>query len=170
MVGDSLIVNWPGRRTAETVAAALGRFYGGATDALMAHDAVVDKFVGDEVMALFIASWTPNATSHMLEAAEDLLRGVGFGSGEEPWLPLGIGADFGLASVGNVGSGEVKDFTAIGDVVNTAARLQECAEAGQLVMSERVYGVAGERWPDAAAERLELKGKTELVLAYSVRV
>jgi adenylate cyclase len=157
-------------RPAAEVTELMNRFYALAAEVLIRHDAVIDKLIGDEVMALFIASWTPKATSHMLEAAEDLLHGVGFGSGEEPWLPLGIGVDFGLASVGNVGSGEVKDFTAIGDVVNTAARLQSCAEAGQLVMSERVYGVAGERWPDAAAERLELKGKTELVLAYSVRV
>jgi adenylate cyclase len=106
----------------------------------------------------------------MLLAAEDLLRGVGFGSDEEPWLPLGIGVDYGLASVGNVGSGEVKDFTAIGDVVNTAARLQASAEPGQLVMSERAYGLAGERWPDATALQLELKGKAEPVRAYSLRI
>lgn len=116
----------------------MNRSYALAADVLIGHDAVVDKLIGDEVMALFIPLWNVNATSHMLQAAEDLLRGVGFGSDEEPWLALGIGLDYGLASVGNVGSGEVKDFTAIGDVVNTAARLQACAEAGKLVMSERV--------------------------------
>jgi adenylate cyclase len=148
----------------------MNRFYALATDVLMRHDAVIDKLIGDEVMALFIPSWTPGAASHMLQAAEDLLNGVGFGSAEEPWLPLGIGVDYGLASVGNVGSGEVKDFTAIGDVVNTAARLQASAEPGQLVMSERAYGLAGERWPDATALQLELKGKAEPVRAYSLRI
>ena len=59
----------------------------------------------------------------MLRDARDLLTAVGYGSDGEPWLRLGIGLDVGRAYVGNVGSGEVKDFTALGDVVNTAARL-----------------------------------------------
>ncbi len=73
------------------------------------------------------------------------------------------------ASVGNVGSGEVKDFTAIGDVVNTAARLQGCAEAGQLVMSERVRANLQGPSPEATAVELHLKGKAEPVQAWVVR-
>jgi adenylate cyclase len=79
---------------------------------------------------------------------------------------LGIGIDYGVASVGNVGTGEVKDFTAIGDVVNTAARLQQCAKAGQLVMSERVRANLQGPLPEAAAVELQLKGKTEPVRAW----
>jgi adenylate cyclase len=148
----------------------MNRFYALAADVLIRHDAVIDKLIGDEVMALFIPSWTPSAASHMLAAAEDMLGGVGFGSDEEPWLPVGIGVDYGLASVGNVGSGEVKDFTAIGDVVNTAARLQAYAEPGQLVISEHAYRVAGARRRGATAVELELQRKTEPVRAYSLRV
>jgi adenylate cyclase len=153
------------RPTATTVEL-MNRFYAVATEVLLTYDAIIDKLIGDEVMALFIPSWRPNATAHMLQAGEDLLRGVGFGSGEEPWLPLGIGLDYGLASVGNVGSREVKDFTAIGDVVNTAARLQQCAKAGQLVMSERVRANLHGPLPEAAAVELQLKGKTEPVQAW----
>lgn len=148
----------------------MNRFYTLAADVLLRNDAVIDKLIGDEVMALFIPAWTPTATDNLVRAAEEMLRGVGFGSGEEPWLPLGVGLAYGVASVGNVGSGEVKDFTAIGDVVNTAARLQACAQAGQLVMSEAVYDVAGERWPDATAFEVAVKGKTEPVRAYAQRV
>jgi adenylate cyclase len=155
------------RPTAE-VTELMNRFYALATDVLMSHDAVIDKLIGDEVMALFIPSWTPDATSHLLHAAEDLLRGVGFGSDEEPWLPLGIGIDYGLASVGNVGTGEVKDFTAIGDVVNTAARLQQCAKPGQLVLSDRVRASLKGPTPEAAAVELQLKGKAEPVRAWIV--
>lgn len=68
----------------------------------------------------------------MLRDAADLLAAVGFGSSAEPWLPLGIALDVGHAFVGNAGAGDVKDFTALGDVVNTAARLQSSAEAGQI--------------------------------------
>src|SRR3954447_12439521 len=153
------------RPTAE-VTELLNRFYALATDVLVHHDAVIDKLIGDEVMALFIPSWTPAATSHMLHAAEDLLRGVGFGSDQGPWLPLGIGIDYGPASVGNVGSGEIKDFTAIGDVVNTAARLQACAEAGQLVMSERVRANLQGPRPEGMAVQFQLKGKAEPVAAW----
>ena len=86
-----------------------------------------------------------------------------------PWVRLGIGLDFGQAFVGNVGSGDVKDFTAIGDVVNTAARLQAVAESGEIVVSSRVRDRAGE--PAAAGEtrRLELKGKAEPVTATVLR-
>jgi adenylate cyclase len=81
---------------------------------------------------------------------------------------LGAGIDYGLASVGNVGSGEVKDFTAIGDVVNTAARLQSCAEAGHLVMSDRVHANLDEPHPEATPVELQLKGKAKPVAAWVV--
>ncbi len=96
------------------------------------------------------------------------MRGVGYGSREGSWLPLGVGVDFGRAFVGNVGSGEVKDFTALGDVVNTAARLQGKAKPGQLVISERVYREVADRYPDAPRVELELKGKSEPVPAHVV--
>jgi adenylate cyclase len=143
----------------------MNRFYALATDVLVRHDAVIDKLIGDEVMALFIPAWTPGAIPQMVRAAEELVCGVGFGSGEEPWLPLGVGLDCGVASVGNVGIGEVKDFTAIGEVVNTAARLQACAQAGQLVVSERVRRMVPGEWPASETVEFELKGKAEPVRA-----
>jgi adenylate cyclase len=155
------------RPTAE-VTKLLNRFYELAADVLIRHDAVIDKLIGDEVMALFIPSWTPEATAHMLLAAEELLRGVGFGSDEGPWLLLGIGIDYGPASVGNVGSGDVKDFTAIGEVVNTAARLQAFAEPGQVVMSGRALANLEAPQPEAAPVELRLKGKAEPVQAWVV--
>jgi adenylate cyclase len=72
--------------------------------------------------------------------------------------------------VGNVGSEEVKDFTAIGDTVNTAARLQAAAQPGQVVMSDRVYRLVAHRHPQAREVRLEVKGKSDPVLARVVTV
>ena len=153
----------------EEVARLLNRFYAVATDVLGSRDALIDKLVGDEVMALFLTGLTgPGCLRKMASAAEGLLRGVGHGSSEGPWLPLGIGLDFGIAYVGNVGAGEVKDFTALGDVVNTAARLQSEAKAGQIVMSERVYQGVAERYPDVPRVELQLKGKSEPVAAHVV--
>lgn len=154
------------KRAPHDVAALMNRFYDEAANVLSHHDAVIDKLVGDEVMALFIPGFAgPDYVRNMLGAAERLLRSVGFGTGSEPWLMLGIGLDAGVAYVGNVGSGEVKDFTALGDVVNTAARLQSQAKSGQILMSQRVYDSAMDRFPDAPAIQLDLKGKSEPVLA-----
>src|SRR5438477_13040938 len=104
----------------------------------------------------------------MCDAEGDLLKAVGFGGDAEPWLPLGVGMDFGRAFVGNVGVGEVKDFTAIGDVVNTASRLQAEASAGQIVLSDKVFEMVRERYPDAPGVELQLKGKAEPVVAHVV--
>jgi adenylate cyclase len=97
----------------------------------------------------------------MLRDARDLLAAVGYGSEAEPWLQLGVGLDVGSAYVGNVGSGEVKDFTAIGDVVNTAARLTSCADAGQVVIAEPLFGRLSDRPAEARPMTFELKGKRE---------
>jgi adenylate cyclase len=152
----------------EEMAALLNRFYGAASDALVHRSAVIDKMVGDQVMALFIPWFMDSPVERMCDAADDLLKAVGFGGEAEPWLPLGVGMDFGRAFVGNVGVGEVKDFTAIGDVVNTAARLQAEASAGQMVLSDNVFGMVPERYRDARAVELQLKGKAEPVAAHVV--
>ena len=144
---------------ADDVAGLLNRFYASATDVL-SRSAIIDKLIGDEVMALYIPplladSWEDD----MLRDASDLLATVGYGPGSEPWLRLGLGLDVGRAYVGNVGSGEVKDFTALGDVVNTAARLQSSASSGQVVISERLFGRLSDQPAAATAIDLELKGK-----------
>lgn len=150
----------------------LNRFYATATQVFARHDAVIDKMVGDEVMALWLPGFAGKETyiEKMFTGAEALLRAVGFGTEDEPWLPLGLGLDMGNAFVGNVGDGVVKDFTAIGDVVNTAARLQGQAKPGQIVMSERVYEHARDRYPNAPQVQLELKGKSEPVAARIVEL
>jgi adenylate cyclase len=73
-----------------------------------------------------------------------------------------------LARVGNVGAGSVKDFTAVGDVVNTAARLQGCAEPGQIVLSDSVHSRAHAPPASAARVQLDVKGKAELVDAWVI--
>ena len=150
----------------EEAARLMNRFYAVAAHVLSFADAVIDKLVGDEVMALFVPGFAGrDYLQKMASAAESLLVGVGYGPRGDPWLPLGVGMDRGLAFVGNVGAGEVKDFTALGDVVNTAARLQAEAKAGQIVMSERVFEQVAARYPDAQPVELELKGKSEPVAA-----
>ena len=147
------------RQAPDAVAALLNRFYAAAVDALYKH-AIIDKLVGDQVMALYLPRVFPGEPAHhMIADARALLAAAGY-RGEQPWVELGIGLDFGTAYVGNVGSGEVKDFTAVGDVVNTAARLQAAAASGEIVMSTRVHDRAGEHAMGTEPRELSLKGKS----------
>jgi adenylate cyclase len=152
----------------DAVAALLNRFYATAVDVLCDH-AIIDKLVGDQVMALYLPGVFPGVPAqHMVVDAHELL--VASGYREQPWVELGIGLDFGSAFVGNVGSGGVKDFTAIGDVVNTAARLQAAAAGGEIVMSSRVHGRAGDQARGAETRELTLKGKSQPELAMVSRL
>jgi adenylate cyclase len=102
----------------------------------------------------------------MAAAARRLLRETHCGEGET--LPVGVGIHMGVASVGNVSKGGVKDFTAVGDVVNTAARLQSCASADQIVVSDKVYERVSSTYPDAQPRSFEVKGKSEPVRAFAI--
>lgn len=152
--------------------ARLRTFYETATDVLMRHDAVIDKLVGDEVMALFLPQFAGHdLMEKMVSSSQALLGALGYdsGSGEEPQLPLGVGVAFGTAFVGNVGHDDVlKDFTALGDVVNVAQRLQKQAGPGEIVLSEGVYDTVWERFPEAVRVELGLKGKRAPVAAYVI--
>ncbi len=142
------------------VAELLNRFYASASSVLSRY-AIIDKLVGDEVMALYVPLLLPESwEEEMFSDASELMAAMGVRSGAGPWLQLGIGLDVGRAFVGNVGSGDVKDFTALGDVVNTAARLQSSAQPGQIVLSERLFQRLPHGPPTASAT-LTLKGKAE---------
>ncbi|MCK9519595.1 MAG: adenylate/guanylate cyclase domain-containing protein [Dehalococcoidia bacterium] len=149
----------------KTFAATLNRFYSEATGALVAHDAIIDKLVGDEVMALFIPGIAgKHYRRRAVDAAESLLQRVGYRRNGEPWIEIGIAVHAGEAYVGNVGSSAVVDFTALGDTVNVAARLQAVAKPGELVLSEELWQSIGA--PAGGEPReYDLKGKDERVPA-----
>jgi len=144
----------------------LNQFYNAATEVLVRHDAIIDKLVGDEVMGLFLTAFPSlegTACRAMVRSAREILQRVQV---SDPVLPVGIGLNFGVARVGNVGGGSVKDFTAVGDVVNTAARLQSHAQSGEIVMSDAVYEQVKDHHPHVAPLTLSLKGKSKGVCAY----
>jgi adenylate cyclase len=143
----------------------LNRFYATATEVLLRHDGLIDKLIGDEAMALFIPGVAgPDYRRRALAAALELLRSVGYGSPSGPWLPLGVGLNAGTAYVGNVGSAVV-DFTALGDTVNVAARLQSKAASGQLVVAHDLLEDLDEQLPEARREGLDVQGRGEPVSA-----
>lgn len=143
----------------------MNRFYKAANSVLVAHDAVIDKLIGDEVMALFLPGIAGRTfRRRAVEAGVELLRAVGYGSPDGPWLSLGVGVHAGLAFVGKVGvDGGASDFTALGDPVNVAARLQAVARGGEIVVGEDVDPSLEEVLPGARHRTVELKGHAEPV-------
>lgn len=163
---------WCEGQPPELVARALNQFYAAATDALTARDGLVDKLVGDEIMGLFLSvfpSLGDRTCEVMVEAAREIMTRLHQATPSDR-LPVGMGLTFGSAQVGNVGAGEVKDFTAVGDVVNTASRLQASASPGEILMSAAVYERVADKYPDAPFRSLVVKGKSAEVPAYSLRV
>jgi class 3 adenylate cyclase len=141
-------------------AALLNRFYGVVTETLVRHDAVIDKLIGDEVMAFFVRGISgPDYRRRAARAGLELLRTIGYGTGDGPWLDVGVAVNAGVAYVGNVG-GAVVDFTALGDPVNAAARMQEHAAGGELLMR---IGVDDELAAGAPLRTLRLRGHPEPV-------
>ena len=145
--------------------AAMDAFFSTASRVLMRHEAFVDKFVGDEIMAFFIPAFTDE--QHALRATEAgraLLAAVA--ASDQP-LPIGVGVHSGIAFVGTVGSEDKVEFTAMGDPVNVGARLAAAAGPGELLVSMASMASAG--LDDAGLEHrsLTLKGKaapTEVVV------
>ena len=135
----------------------LNQFYAKATDVLIHHDGLVDKLIGDEVMALFIPGIAgPSYRRKTALAALELAAAVGD-------LPVGVAANAGIAFVGNVGSGTIMDFTALGDAVNVGARLQSHASPGEVVLSSELYDLVSTNYPGARAELVGVRGRGEHV-------
>jgi adenylate cyclase len=141
--------------SATDFAARLNRFYATATDVLIHHDALVDKLIGDEVMALFIPGIAgPDYRRKTANAAIALARAVHD-------LPIGVAANAGVAFVGNVGSGSVMDFTALGDAINAGARLQGHAAPGEVVLVAELYDLVADAHPGARRELVSVRGREE---------
>jgi adenylate cyclase len=144
----------------------MARFYGTAARVVDRYEGIVDKFVGDEVMALFIPGFSGEEhAARAVAAARHLLEATG-NDRSDPRMSLGAGVHTGVAYVGTVGEGDAGDFTALGDAVNIAARLASVAGAGELLVSSAAASATG--LDTAALERraLDLRGHAEKVDAW----
>ena len=137
------------------------------------HGGTVDKFIGDAVMALYN---TPlQQTDHALRAVQTalLIRHVlpDFHQQFEPLFRMSInfGIHSGMAVVGNVGAPDIMNYTAVGDTVNLAARLQGMSTGGRILISSTTF----EELPDDVSTSCiglrTVKGRAESVLTYEVR-
>ena len=142
-----------------------------ATDVLVKHGAFIDKYVGDAVMALFnVPIRHEDHARRAINAATELDAGLKT-LGARLALPLkvSIGIATGHARVGRLGSDDTKDFTAIGDVVNLAARLQGKASAGEILVDQESYARHAGDFPGAKAEQVVLKGFRAPATAYRLQ-
>lgn len=141
--------------------ALMNRFYAAANAVLISSDAMIDKMVGDEVVALYLPL-LPEGPRRAIDAAVDLLVATGHADAGGPWVPAGVGVHTGTAFVGTVGSGEtVTDFTAMGDAVNVAARLASVAGAGEVLVTDAAARAAGSDFPECERRELSLRGRVE---------
>ncbi len=137
----------------------MNRFYRESSAVLIERDAIIEKFVGDEIVGLFIPFLTgPDHAAVAVETAQELLRVTGHGSSEEPWAPLGAGVHTGSAFVGMVGSDNTSDFTALGDPVNIAAHLASQAAIGEVLVTEEAATAAKVLDGELEHRHLSLKG------------
>lgn len=149
----------------------LNRFYRLAAQSVFTLDGTLDKMVDDGVIAFFGAPFQPEG--HATRAVQSALEIV---SGTQPCpeniegLPAGDGVATGEVFMGNVGEGEVRDFTVIGHTVNTAARLQSLSGPGDVLISDKTFRAASADVGKTESRTLELKGKEEPVLAHGLKV
>ena len=159
------------RTSSVEVTVLLNRFYAAASRALLAHEAVLGQIAGDEVMALFVPGLAgPGYPRKAIEGARSLLHAMGYGTPEGNWLDVGVGICSGEEYVGNVGGGGFKDFTALGDVTNTSARLQAQTKGGEIMLCAVTHDAAVDACVGAELRQLTLKGKAAPVAGYLIRV
>lgn len=147
----------------------LARFYGAAAEVIDERDGIVDKFVGDAAVALFIPGFAgPGHAAAAIAAAHELLENTG-NDGPSPWIPIGVGVHTGTSFVGSVGEGDARDFTALGDTVNAASRLSGLAAAGEILISAESATAAGLDTSHLERRSLELRGRDESLDAWVSR-
>lgn len=140
----------------------LDRFFTMVFLAVDSHHGAIDHIVGDGVMAF----WTPgfggdDHPDHAVAAGRSLVANMASDSSAGPGFPAGVGVHTGLAWVGVVGETGAHDFTVLGDIPNTVARLGSAGGGGELVMSDQIVEEASVETTGLERRLLDLKGKAE---------
>lgn len=149
----------------------LNRYHGVAVPCVLDHGGTVVQFVGDALLAVWGApARQPDHAPRAVRAALAMQAAVDGIAAERPdWPRFRIGANTGPALVGNIGSEALRGFNVMGDAVNVAARLQELASPGQVVIGEATRRAAGDALPVTLLGDLAVKGRRQPVRAYVVR-
>ncbi len=160
------------KQSPEQLVSILNRYLSVAAGAILDQQGTIDKFLGDAIMAWFNAP-IPQAdhTLRAVKAALAMVRAVRDLHTELPkefHLSFGVGIHYGEAVLGLVGNEMRLDYTAIGDSVNTAKRIQENSAGGQILISEDAYQLVADRVIVRPVDPIQAKGKSLPVAAYEV--
>ncbi len=159
------------KMTPQQVITVLNHYFGDMTDKVFANDGTLDKFIGDALFALW---GTPLADKeHAYKAVkcalqiQEKLKSTHATKGIPP-INLGIGICSGPAVIGNMGSSQRQEFTAIGDTINIASRLSGVASGGQIIITESTYKLVKDKVEAKKLEPLKVKGKEKALIVYEV--
>jgi len=156
----------------ETLVSVLNRYLAAAAEAILAEQGTIDKFMGDAVMAWFNAPiLQPDHAIRAVRAALRIRQAVEVLKQEIPselQRSFGVGIHYGEVVLGLVGTETRLEYTAIGDSVNTAKRIQENSSAGQILISAEVYAQLDNQVNARKVEPISAKGKKQPVVVYEV--
>jgi PAS domain S-box-containing protein len=152
----------------------LNQYLSMAATSILMYEGTLDKFMGDAVMGIFNAPLTqPDHALRAVRAAAAMQRAIQdyhTSIGEERGLTFGVGLHMGEAVVGNVGMSDRMDYTAIGDTVNVAKRIQENSSGGTILMSEAVYEATKDSVNSTFYKELRAKGRQKPIATYELRI
>ena len=147
----------------------MNRFYETASSALLSREGLLGQVEGDNVMGLFVPGLAgAEYRRKSVAGGRALIEAVRSDDELGRWFQIGVGIATGEEFVGNVGGGGYKDFTALGDVTNTAARLTAQAAGGELLVDAETYAAVIDEYPEAERRELELKGKSAPVETFRI--
>ncbi len=152
----------------EDLVSALNQYFEIIVDIIMSHDGIVDKYIGDSVMAFFGAPVQhENDAAAALEAAFDMREAIDkFNEKQKkegkPPFKTGMGINYGMVTVGNIGTEKKMDYTVIGDMVNLGNRLEGLTKIYKqdIIFSESVYRKVKDLYPCRMVDKVVVKGKT----------
>jgi adenylate cyclase len=160
------------KQTPEALVSVLNCYLAAGAEAVLNQEGTVDKFLGDAVMAWFNAPLPqPDHTLRAVRAALDLKSAVEKLHRELPpeaHLSFGVGIHYGEAVLGWIGTEKRLEFTAIGDSVNTAKRIQENSARSQILISKEAYARVKDSVVAVAYGPMKVKGKTEVIDVFEV--
>ncbi|HPG10679.1 MAG TPA: adenylate/guanylate cyclase domain-containing protein [Chitinophagaceae bacterium] len=155
----------------DTVVGLLNSYFEVIVNEITAQNGLVDKFIGDAVMAVFKGEYHLDRAIDAALGARSKIRDIPASNTNINFAPeLSIGINSGEMVSGNIGSAGLKrlDFTVIGDTVNTAQRLQSAAAPGQIIINEESYQKVKESFNCKKAGEVTLKNKANPVTIYEV--
>ena len=159
----------------EKVVGLLNQYFTAMTEIIFEHGGTLDKYIGDGLMALFGApTATPDDARNALNAAVAMQKRLVTLKGELAEqgfdrIAIGIGLHTGVATIGYIGSERRSEYTAIGDTVNLASRLESNTIGGQILISEATALAAGNIFPMIKREPLTVKNRKQAVDLFEVK-